>query len=254
MKIAFVASASHAAQVAKKELTKRYGSCDVADADFVVTIGGDGMVLKTLYAVRDLGKLVFALRRTESVGFLCNEYKVADLPERLHRAQSIAIYPLRVEWIDTEGHRAMAFAINEVALLRDSPQSAKLKVSVDGIERLANLSGDGLLVATPTGSSAYNRSAGGPIVPLESNTLVMTAICGFRPRRWNYAVLPQSAVVDIEVLETDKRPVRLEAGPEMVRGVVRTRLWLDCTTAFTLLFDPDQHLSDRLMQEQFTTA
>ncbi len=254
MKIAFVASGTHAAQASLRELSKRYGNSAIVDADYVVTIGGDGMVLKTLYNVLDHGKAVFAMRRTNSVGFLCNEYKASDLPDRLARAQKIAIHPLRVESTTKDGTHSTALAINEVALLRDSPQSAKLKITVDGIERLSNLSGDGLLVSTPTGSSAYNRSAGGPIVPLDSNTLVMTAICGFRPRRWSYAVLPQSSVIDIEVLETDKRPVRMEAGPEMTRDVIRSRLWLDCTTAFTLLFDPDQHLGDRIIQEQFTTS
>jgi len=210
--------------------------------------------MKTLYSVLDQGKMVFALRRTDSVGFLCNSFSLDNLPERLQRAQKVVLYPLRVEAQCMDGSHATALAINEVAVLRDSAQSAKLRVLVDGVERLASMSGDGLLVATPAGSTAYNHSAGGPIMPLDSNTLVMTAICGFRPRRWSYAVLPQSSVIDIEGLELEKRPLRIESGQDtMIRDVVSARLWLDCTTAFTILFDPEHHLGERILREQFMT-
>ncbi len=126
-----------------------------------------------------------------------------------------------------------------------------MRVMVDNIERLSHYSGDGLLIATPAGSTAYNHSAGGPIMPLDANTLVMTAICGFRPRRWSYAVLPQDSVIDIEVLESDKRPVRIEAGTQTIPHVAQAHLWLDREISFTLLFDPDQHLGERIVQEQF---
>jgi NAD+ kinase len=251
MKIAFVASSTPQAQESFQILKARYGSVALKDADCVVTIGGDGLVLKTFYSVVDHNKPVFAMRRTSSVGFLCNDYDVDDLPQRLAQAQKVVLHPLRVDCVTAEGAKASALAVNEIVMLRDTPQSAKLRVLVDGIERIERYSGDGLLVATPAGSTAYNHSAGGPIMPLDANTLIMTAICGFRPRRWSYAVLSQSMVVDIEALETEKRPVRIEAGPQSIHHVKHAKIELDRTVNFTLLFDPDQHLGERIVQEQF---
>ncbi len=251
MKIAFVASSTPQAEAALQSLKQLYGSVAIAEADYVVAIGGDGLVLQTLYSVIPLNKPVFALRCTESVGFMCNDYKVENLPERLMRAQKVMLHPLRTECITSNGTKTEALAINEVTVLRNSPQSVKLRVLVDGIERIARYSGDGLLVSTPAGSTAYNHSAGGPIMPLDANTLVMTAVCGFRPRRWSYAVLPQSSVVNIEAIETDKRPVRIEAGLQTSHDVVSARIWLDRGTNITILFDPGQHLSERIVQEQF---
>jgi NAD+ kinase len=251
MKIAYAASQTPLAQAALLSLTAAYPAYSVAEADYVVAIGGDGLVLKTLYGMPSPAKPVYAMRRTEAIGFLCNDYQVEDLPQRLSAAQRVTLYPLAVTCRDQLGATHQAHAINEVAILREASQSAKLKVKVDGIERLALYSGDGLLVATPTGSTAYNHSAGGPIMPLDANTLVMTAICGFRPRRWSYALLRQSAVVDIEVLETAKRPVRIEAGQTSISQVQSATIWLDSATSYALLFDPDQHLGERIMQEQF---
>ncbi len=254
MKIAFAASAMPEAQKTLHELEQRYGaSASVAEADYIVVIGGDGLVLRTLYGALPHNKPLFALRRSGSVGFMCNNYNPDDLPQRLEQALRVTLHPLRAESTDTDGATTTGVAINEVTALRDSPQSAKLRILVDGVERIASYSGDGLLVATPAGSTAYNHSAGGPIMPLDANTLVMTAVCGFRPRRWSYAVLPQNAVTEIEVIETQKRPVRIEAGPQTVHNVARARIWLDRATAFTLLFDPDQHLSERIVREQFMT-
>jgi NAD+ kinase len=251
MKIAFAASPSPLAQESLHFLEDRYDSVPLGEADVVVVLGGDGHVLKTLHSLVDKGKQVYALRRTNSVGFLCNDFNPDDLVDHIQHAQKVTLHPLRVECQTTSGHIVSAIALNEVTLLRESAQSAKLRVCVDGIERINRYSGDGLLVATPAGSTAYNHSAGGPIMPLDSNTLIMTAICGFRPRRWNYAVLPQSSVIHLEVLETSKRPVRLEAGMSDIRDVASAKIWLDCTTAFTLLFDPDQHLGERIIREQF---
>lgn len=251
MKIAFSASPTPLAQDSLKELQDRYGACEASDADVIVVLGGDGHVLKTLYAHKDKGKPVYALHRTNSVGFMCNDYNPEDLLRRIKYAQKVFLHPLKVECVSTDGNRTTALAINEVALLRNTTQSAKLRIRVDGIERLHTYSGDGLILSTPTGSTAYNHSAGGPIMPLDSNTLIMTAICGFRPRRWSYAVLPQSCVIDIDVLETDKRPIRVEAGPDIIENVASARLWLDITTAFTLLFDPELHLGERIIREQF---
>ena len=253
MKIAFFASAAPAAQAALNALRTLYGEANLAEADYVVAIGGDGLALRALYSVIPLGKPVFALRRTEAIGFMCNDYAVENLPERLTQAQHVTLHPLRVETTCVNGDNASALAINEVAVLRDSPQSARLRVKVDGKERLARYSGDGLLVATPVGSTAYSHSAGGPIMPIDANTLVMTAICGYRPRRWSYAILPQDTVVDIEVLEHVKRPVRIEAGEQTTGDVASARIWLDRSSGFTLLFDPHQHLAERIIQEQFMT-
>lgn len=251
MKIAFVASSTPLAQAALQELERRYGHCALEEAEYVVALGGDGLVLRALYSLLSHAVPVMALRRTESVGFMCNDYNPDRLPERLSNAQRVELHPLRMECQTRDGEKVSALAINEVTLLRDSPQSAKLRVLVDGRERIACYSGDGLLVSTPAGSTAYNHSAGGPIMPLDANTLVMTAVCGFRPRRWSYAILPQSAVTDVEVLEIDKRPVRIEAGQGTTHNVTRARIAHDRTTSFTLLFDPDQHLGERIVQEQF---
>ena len=251
MKIAFVASSSPEAQLALQELQSRYTAFDVTEADIVVALGGDGLVLKTLYTLIPQNKPVFALRRTQSVGFMCNEYNPDDLPNRLAKAQHVALHPLRANVTTTNGESMTGLAINEISMLRDSPQSARLRVKVDGIERIARYSGDGLLIATPAGSTAYNHSSGGPIMPLDANTLVMTAICGFRPRRWSYAVLPQNVTVEIDVLETEKRPVRLEAGTQTTHHVAAAKIWLDRDTTSTLLFDPNEHLGERIVREQF---
>ncbi len=251
MKIAFATSPSSIAQKALCELEKLYGITPPEEADVIVVLGGDGHVLKTLHAFLDQGKRVYALRCTESVGFLCNEYNPHNLLERLEKAQRVVLHPLKVECTKTDGTIINAISINEVTFLRESPQSAKLRVCVDGVERIHRFSGDGILLSTPAGSTAYNHSAGGPIMPLDSNTLVITAVCGFRPRKWDYAVLPQSSVISIDVIETEKRPIRVEAGFTTVSNVASARLWLDCTTAFTLLFDPDQHLGERIIREQF---
>jgi len=253
MKIAFVASPSSPARESLREMEKRYGSVSLHEADCVVTLGGDGLILRTFDSMGKNIKPVFALNRTTSVGFLCNEYNPENLHDRINRAQKVILHPLRMECIDAEGRKFSALAINEVAALRDTPQSARLRVMVDGIERIARYSGDGIIVATPAGSTAYNHSAGGPIMPLDANTLVMTAICGFRPRRWNYAVLPQNALVELKVLESSKRPVRIEAGQKSIHNVLGARIWLDKAVSFPLLFDPELHLGERILQEQFMT-
>jgi NAD+ kinase len=251
MKIAFVAAPSTIAQSALKALVKRYGQCGIASADYVVAVGGDGQVLKTLYDVMERNKPVFALRRTDSVGFLCNDYHLASLPRRLAKAQRVTLHPLRMEARTKSGARKTAVAINDVIVIRETAQSARLSLRVDGITRIAQFSGDGILVATPCGSTAYNHSCGGPIMPLNSNTLVVTAISGFRPRRWSHAVLPQDAVVEIEMLETAKRPVRIEAGAHIIGNAARVKISLDRKKTLTLLFDPDQHLGERIVREQF---
>lgn len=251
MKISFTASGSTLAQKALADFTGRYGQVAVKDADVIVALGGDGHVLHTLYESMETGKPVFAIRRTESVGFLCNDFNDGDLQQRLAAAQSVVLHPLRLEAVTADGAMRTGLAINEISVLRETPQAVKLRVAIDGVERLAHFSGDGLLVSSPAGSTAYNHSCGGPIIPLDGNILVMTAISGYRPRGWSYAVLPQKAVIEIDVLETEKRPVRIEAGPSVIGDVTRVKIWLDCAQNINLLFDPNQHLGERIIREQF---
>jgi NAD+ kinase len=251
MKIAFAASPSKLAEEAQAQLAKRYGQHDMHDADVVVTLGGDGKVLKTLYEVLDIGKPVFAMRRTESVGFLCNEFDAGDLPARIAKAQRISLHPLVVEARTADGQHATGLAFNEVVMIRETPQSARLQILIDGIERVRGYSGDGIMVATPAGSTAYNHSCGGPIMPLDANMLVITAICGYRPRGWSYAVLPQASTVEITALETDKRPVRIESGSGVIANAATAKIRLDRKKTVALLFDPDLHLGERIVREQF---
>jgi NAD+ kinase len=251
MKIHFAAAHNVMAQQALTALTKVYGQASTENADAIVALGGDGHVLKTLYETLKTGTPVFAMRRTESVGFLCNDYRKDSLPERLAKAQKIILHPLQLEARTQAGKTETALAINEVSVIRETPQSARLRIAVDGVERIARYSGDGILVATPAGSTAYNHSCGGPIMPLDANTLVITAISGYRPRGWRYAVLPQDSTVEIEALETAKRPVRIEAGLHVIRNALSAKIWLDRRRNLTLLFDPDQHLGERIVREQF---
>jgi len=251
MKIAFTSAHNLPAQQAFVALTKEYGQSAPESADIIVALGGDGHVLKSLYDVMDTGKPVYAMRRTDSVGFLCNDYRPENLLQRLAKAQKVSLHPLNLEAKSADGKRYKARAINEVSIIRETPQSARLSINVDGIERIAQYSGDGILVSTPAGSTAYNHSCGGPIMPLDANTLVMTAISGYRPRRWSYAVLPQDSVVEINVLETSKRPVRIEAGDSVIANAAYAKIWLDRQKTLTLLFDPDQHLGERIIKEQF---
>ncbi|MGB9153602.1 MAG: NAD kinase [Alphaproteobacteria bacterium] len=251
MKIFFTASHSTLAQKAFADFTARYGQALMQEADVIVALGGDGQVLRTLYEAMDTAKPVFAIRRTESVGFLCNDYTETDLLQRLDKAHSVMLHPLLLEALTADGVKHTGLAINEISVLRETPQAVKLRVLIDGVERLARFSGDGILVASPAGSTAYNHSCGGPIIPLDANILVMTAISGYRPRGWSYAVLPQTASIEIEVLETGKRPVRIEAGDSVIANVIKARIWLDRTKNINLLFDPDQHLGERIIREQF---
>ncbi len=251
MKIAFTAAHNDHAQTAHAEFTAKYGQNDINDADVIVALGGDGHVLRTIYDAMGRSKPVFAMRRTASVGFLCNDYNINDLHERLKAAQAVTLHPLHLSAKTTDGREREAWAINEVSVVRDSPQSARLSIQIDGIERIPQYSGDGILVATPAGSTAYNHSCGGPIMPLDANTLVMTAISGYRPRRWSYAVLPQNAVIEITAHEIPKRPVRIEAGNSVIRNAASATVRLDRQKSFTLMFDPDQHLGERIIREQF---
>ena len=247
---AFVASDGEAAQLALHELRRRYGTVDPRDADIIVPLGGDGFMLETVHRFVGSGLPIFGMHRG-SVGFLMNSYRLDGLLERLAAAQPVVLHPLEMIASREDGgsHRAIAF--NEVSLLRESRQAAKLRVSVDGVVRLEELMADGVLLATPVGSTAYNLSAHGPIIPLGAGILALTPISAFRPRRWRGAILPHGARVKIDALETDKRPVSAVADYTEVRDVVSVEIRENRDIAMNVLFDRDANLEERVLKEQF---
>jgi NAD+ kinase len=250
MRIAFLAAQTEAAQAARAALAARYGDADPAHADVIVALGGDGAMLETQHRFLGENRPVYGMNRG-SVGFLMNDYREDALPERLAAAQAAQLHPLRMR-AEAAGGPAEALAINEVSLLRETRQAAKLRILVDGKARLAELVCDGVLISTPAGSTAYNLSAHGPIVPLDARLLPLTPISAFRPRRWRGALLPSSAGVVFEVLEPDKRPVSATADSTEVRDVRRVEVREDRGVTLTMLFDPDHSLSERIIAEQFT--
>ena len=249
--IAFVASDTALAQEARARLVARYGECAPEQADVAVSLGGDGFMLETLHRFLGSGMAVYGMN-CGSVGFLMNRFDEDDLPARLARAQLAELHPLRMVATTAHGDRVEAVALNEVALLRELRQAAKIRITVDGRVRLAELACDGVLVSTPAGSTAYNLSAHGPIVPLSANLLPLTPISAFRPRRWRGALLPSTAEVLFEVLESDKRPVAAVADFTEVRDVLTVQVREDRALAALVLFDPGQGLSERIIAEQFT--
>jgi NAD+ kinase len=249
--ITFMASDTALAQEARARLVARYGECGPEDADVAVSLGGDGFMLETLHRFLGSGMAVYGMN-CGSVGFLMNRFDEDDLPGRLARAQMAELHPLRMVATTAEGATVEALALNEVALLRELRQAAKIRITVDGRVRLAELACDGVLVSTPAGSTAYNLSAHGPIVPLSANLLPLTPISAFRPRRWRGALLPSTAEVLFEVLESDKRPVAAVADFTEVRDVLSVQVREDRGQSALVLFDPDQGLSERIIAEQFT--
>jgi len=249
--ITFMASDTALAQEARARLVARYGECGPEDADVAVSLGGDGFMLETLHRFLGSGMAVYGMN-CGSVGFLMNRFDEDDLPARLGRAQMAELHPLRMVATTAEGATVQALALNEVALLRELRQAAKIRITVDGRVRLAELACDGVLVSTPAGSTAYNLSAHGPIVPLSANLLPLTPISAFRPRRWRGALLPSTAEVLFEVLESDKRPVAAVADFTEVRDVLSVQVREDRSQSALVLFDPDQGLSERIIAEQFT--
>lgn len=249
--IAFLAAPTPLAEEARSRLAERYGGCALKDASVVVALGGDGFMLETIHHVLTRNIPIYGMNRG-SVGFLMNAYHEDELPIRLSRAQAAVLHPLRMHAVTRSGAVAEALAFNEVSLLRQLRQAAKIRIIIDGRVRLEELSCDGVLISTPAGSTAYNLSAHGPIVPLSANLLPLTPISAFRPRRWRGALLPSSADVLFEVLETDKRPTAAVADFTEVRDVVSVAVSEDRSVAVTLLFDPDQGLSERIIAEQFT--
>lgn len=250
-RIAFVAAPTALAHESRERLVARYGDQAAGSADVIVSLGGDGFMLETLHANLDRGVPVYGMN-CGSVGFLMNNYSEEDLPGRLARAQPVILHPLRMHTVTRRGVAEEALALNEVSLLRQLRQTAKIRITIDGRVRLPELSCDGVLVSTPAGSTAYNLSAHGPIVPLSANLLPLTPISAFRPRRWRGALLPSTAEVLFEVLEADKRPVAAVADSTEVRDVVSVAVSEDRSIGVTVLFDPDQSLSERIVAEQFT--
>jgi NAD+ kinase len=246
----FTASDSPLAAEARDRLAGRYGQVPLAEAEVVVALGGDGFMLQTLHAVEGREVPVYGMNRG-TVGFLMNAYGEDDLPGRLAAAERAVINPLRMRAQTMAGPLREALAINEVSLLRAGPQAAKLRVSVDGRLRMEELVCDGCLVATPAGSTAYNYSAHGPILPIGAEVLAVTAIAPFRPRRWRGALVPKGAVVRFDVLEADKRPVRADADSVSVGEVDWVEVRSEPAIRHHLLFDPGHGLEERLLREQF---
>jgi NAD+ kinase len=249
-RIAFIAGQTAEARDALTRLTALYGNCEPAQADVIVPLGGDGLMLQTLHKFMNSGKPIYGMHRG-TVGFLMNDFAVEKLPERLAAAKNTIIHPLlmraRTEGGETSEHRA----INEVSLFRQRAQAAHLRILIDDQERLADLAADGLLVATPAGSTAYNLSVQGPIIPINAPLLALTPISPFRPRRWRGALLPDKAKITIEVKEADKRPVAAVADHDEVRHVVSVDVTMDQAIAINLLFDPGHNLDERILREQF---
>jgi NAD+ kinase len=251
-RVAFLASEAEAAQQALADLRRKYGTVDPAEAQIIVPLGGDGFMLETVHRFLRKGVPIFGMHRG-SVGFLMNPYRLDGLYERLETVQPVTLYPLEMTTCDEQGATQTAIAFNEVSLLRESRQGAKLRVSVDGVVRLDELTADGILLATPVGSTAYNLSAHGPIIPLDSEILALTPISAFRPRRWRGALLSHRAKVLIECLEIDKRPVSAVADFTEVRDIVCVEIEEKRDIAMTLLFDREANLQERVFKEQFMT-
>jgi NAD+ kinase len=249
-KIAFVAADSVPARRALHKLERRYGNADAAKADAIVALGGDGFMLETLHRFIELRTPIYGMNRG-TVGFLMNNYSEPDLPARLRRAEEVRLHPLAMTARTASGQRHRALAINEVSLLRQTRQSCHLRILVDGSVRMSDLIADGALVATPAGSTAYNLSAHGTIVPIGTGLMALTPISAFRPRRWRGALLPHRAVVTFEIQDTDKRPVAAVADFTEVRNVVRVDVREDRASTLHLLFDPEHNLEERILAEQF---
>jgi NAD+ kinase len=249
-KIAFAAATHSVAEEAKARLEARYPHVAEDEATIIVALGGDGLMLETLHRTIGRGVSVYGMNRG-SVGFLMNEYREDELFERLAAAVRVSLHPLRMVARTIDGKLRDGLAINEVSLLRETRQTAKIRIRIDGVVRLPELVCDGVLVATPAGSTAYNLSAHGPIIPVGAGLLALTPISAFRPRRWRGALLPRSAKVVFDVLEADKRPVSAVADFTEIRDVADVTVCEDDTVSLTLLFDPEHNLEERIVVEQF---
>lgn len=249
-KIAFVTGGTADADMAVKELKSRYGDTPIDEADVIVALGGDGVMLQTLHQTIENPRPIYGMH-FGSIGFLMNEYSLDDLLERLELSEENIIHPLKLKAYNGAGDVLKALAINEVSLFRQSHQAAKLRISVDGRQRLDELICDGVMVATPAGSTAYNFSAHGPILPVGAQLLALTPISPFRPRRWRGALLKNHAMVEIEALEPIKRPINAVADHHEFKDIRRVVIEEDQSISLRLLFDPGHALDERIINEQF---
>ena len=249
-KIHFVSSDNKTAKEAKDSLVKKYKDYPASEADVIVALGGDGLMLQTLHNNIDEAKPIFGINKG-SVGFLMNDYNDDNLLERIDSATLTKVYPLQMT-VKTEREEISAKAINEVSLLRQTYQAAKIKIKIDDKIRLEELICDGILLATPAGSTAYNLSAHGPILPINSNLLALTPISAFRPRRWKGALLPHDSIVEIDILEKTKRPVSAVADNLEIRDIESVKITEDRKTELFMLFDPETNLEEKILEEQFT--
>lgn len=249
MRLYFFASKRPEAQEALPEMVKRYGQCTEEEADVIVALGGDGAMLDSLRRQFEIGKPVYGMNRG-TVGFLMNEYRADDLPKRIDDAERAVISPLRMTARDVHDQVHQALAINEVSLFRQTAQTARFSITIDGKTRMEDLACDGLMVATPAGSTAYNLSAHGPILPIGAGLLALTPVSAFRPRRWKGALLRRNARVRIEALAPMLRPVAASADNREVRDIVSVEVQED-KRRLTMLFDPGHALDERILREQF---
>ena len=249
-KMTFMASETPQANAAMQKLRQRYDDVGPEQANVIIALGGDGFMLSVLHETRHLSLPIYGMNQG-TVGFLMNSFTLDDLPRRLQAAQRAVVHPLVMTATDATGAKHDAIAINEVSVFRETRQAAKIRIAIDGQVRLDELVCDGVLAATPAGSTAYNPSAHGPIIPLEADILALTPISAFRPRRWRGALLPASAQVRFDVLEPDKRPVSVVADNQEIRTVVQIDVAEDRASELHLLFDPEHNLEERILNEQF---
>lgn len=251
-RLAVVAADGELSQTARAELAERYRTVPIDQADALVVLGGDGFMLETLHTHLHRRIPVFGMNRG-TVGFLMNAFSPEGLRERLANSWPVTLYPLLMRARKSDGSLHEALAINEVSLFRETHQAAKIRILIDGIVRLEDLVCDGVLVATSAGSTAYNLSAHGPILPLGANVVALTPISAFRPRRWRGAILPEETHVAFEVKNPKKRPVAGVADSFEVRDVVSVELYEDHNNPIVILFDPEHNLEERVLKEQFAT-
>lgn len=250
MNIHFHASKNPRPQAALSDITERYGNVPIDEAEVIVVLGGDGAMLRALHKFTDVNLPIFGLN-FGTLGFLLNEYKNRDLRQRIEKANSFDIHPLRMSVTDAEGKIHDALAYNEVSLIRETHSSAKIMVFVNDEVRLPLLICDGVMVSTPVGSTAYNSSAAGPILPLSANVMPITPISAFRPRRWPGALVPDTAKIRFEIIKPKERPVSASADSLEIRDIASVDISVATDVTATLLFDPENHLEERIYQEQF---
>lgn len=250
MKLAIIASEFGDAGKAAKILKNKVKSVGVKEADVIVALGGDGFMLQTLHAYMDFGKPIFGMNKG-TVGFLMNEFSADDLQDRINKADTFTLHPLRMRATRCDGEVVEYLAVNEVSLLRETRQAAHMRVAIDGKVRIPELVGDGVLVATPAGSTAYNLSAHGPIIPLGSDLLALTPLSAFRPRRWRGALLPHNVSVEVTINQPQKRPVSAVADMHEVRDVRHVLIEEARDRNLQIMFDAEHSLAERIFSEQF---